>query len=329
MKKKIKLGLFGFGVVGQGFYELARQGDFSFEIKKIGVRNMEKPRTAPARYFTTRADELLDDPEIDIIVEAISETKPAFQLVSQALEKGKLVASASKKMLATHIDELLGLQAKHGYRLRYEAAVAGAIPILNLLEGALQHEKITRLEGILNGTCNYILTRMRKESLSFYQALQFAQQEGFAEADPTLDISGQDAAYKLSLLALHAFGEVLPPDGIDRKGIDGLSEAAVQGAGRLGQRYRLIATLGSGPAGSLQAAVRPGPIASDNLLYQVEEELNAVQLTLSGAGPQAFTGRGAGAHATGSALLADVLQLLNGQGYGYKKYKAKQLAALP
>jgi homoserine dehydrogenase len=317
--KKFNIGLVGFGVVGQGFYELLKESTLPLVVQRICVRDRRKARTAPRALFTDNPFDLLDDPEIDLIVEAISETEPAYAIVSEALRRGLPVASASKKMLALHISELLDLQAAVGYRLRYEAAVAGAIPIISLLEESLGHDKVLSLEAVLNGTSNYILTRMRRDRLTYQDALRLAQQAGFAEADPWLDVSGWDAAYKLSLLALHAFGKPIEPESIRPLGIDSLSEAVVQGAGRLGQRYRLVASLGAGPAGSLQAAVRPAPLGPEHSLFGVEEELNGLQLNLAAGGPQAFTGRGAGARATASALLADVLKLKEGRGYRYAK----------
>lgn len=291
------------------------------EVHRICVRNPHKERPGPQELFTYEARDILEDPEVDLIVEAISETEPAFTLIKESLLRWLPVVSASKKMLALHLPELLQLQQESGTKLRYEAAVAGAIPILHLLDEPLRHEPVQEVRAILNGTSNYILTQMRQEGWSYPQALQEAQRLGFAEADPAADVEGFDPSYKLCLLALHAFGKELSPQNIDRTGITGISAAQIKSAEREGKRIKLIARLQQREDGSLQASVGPELLGPEDALYGIEQELNAVEVKLRYSGPQLFTGKGAGAYPTGTAVLADVLKIMEGRAYTYPKQK--------
>ncbi|MBW3544173.1 MAG: homoserine dehydrogenase [Bacteroidetes bacterium] len=324
MERRWKIGLFGFGTVGQGFYRIVQEQQLPIEICRICVRNPLKEREGPQELFTYQARDILEDPEIDLIVEAISETEPAFALVKEALERQIPVASASKKMLALHLPELLALQQKTKTLLRYEAAVAGAIPILHLLDEPL-HEPVEELRAILNGTTNYILTQMRQRGWTYARALKEAQQLGFAEADPASDVDGLDACYKLCLLARHAFGQVLHPDEVSVKGISDLPPALLQHALEQGQRIRLVGRLHQ-EKGQLIGSVQPESVGAEDALFFIEQELNAVQVKLRYSGQHLFSGRGAGALPTGAAVLADVLKLIAGKGYTHKKHKKSNKA---
>ena len=309
--------MFGFGTVGQGFYKIVQELNLPIEVRRICVRNPQKDRQGPRELFTYRALDILEDPEIDLIVEAISETEPAFEIVKEALQRLIPVSSASKKMLALHLPELLQLQEQTRTPLRYEAAVAGAIPILHLLDEPL-HEPVEELRAILNGTTNYILTQMRQQGWTYGEALNEAQRLGFAEVDPASDVDGWDACYKLCLLARHAFGQELHPSQVAVKGISDLPAALLHNAQQQGQRVRLVGRLRV-QEGTLLASVQPEAVGPEDALYNIEQELNAVQVDLRYSGRQLYTGKGAGALPTGASVLADVLKLLEGKGYAYPK----------
>ena len=319
MDRRLKIGLFGFGTVGQGFYQMVQEQHLPIEIHRICVRSFKEDRPGPQELFTCNPKDILEDPEIDMIVEAISETEPAFQIVKEALQRLLPVASASKKMLALHLPELLQLQEKNNTPLRYEAAVAGAIPILHLLDEPL-HEPVQEIRAILNGTTNYILTQMRLHGWSYAQALQEAQRLGFAEADPASDVDGWDACYKLCLLAKHAFGQELKPSQVRLNGISSLPAGLLEKAQQQGQRVRLVGRL-QVLEGQLTASVQAEAVGPDDALYGVEHELNAVEVDLRYSGKQLFTGKGAGAYPTGASVLADVLKLIDSKGYAYAKKK--------
>src|ERR1700759_357562 len=228
MSKKLNIGLFGFGVVGQGLYDIIKTKNLNLEIKKIAIKNPEKKRSLPTELFTTDRDVILNDPEINTIVELINDTEAAFEIVSRALSTGKNVVSASKKMIATYLDELIELQQKHGTSLLYEGAVCGSIPIIRNLEEYYDNELLHSICGIFNGSSNYILSKGFNEGLSYDMALQQAQDLGFAETDPTSDVGGFDAKYKLVIAAAHAYGVVVHPDEVFNFGIQNLAAQDLQ-----------------------------------------------------------------------------------------------------
>ncbi|WP_225000017.1 homoserine dehydrogenase [Cesiribacter sp. SM1] len=317
MERHWKIGLFGFGTVGQGFYQIIQEQKLPIEVRRICVRNPNKERPGPPELFTYNAHDILEDPEIDLIVEAISETEPAFEIVKEALQRWLPVTSASKKMLALHLPELLALQQETNTAFRYEAAVAGAIPILHLLDEPL-HEPVEEIRAILNGTTNYILTQMRLQHWSYEHALREAQRLGFAEANPASDVDGWDACYKLCLLARHAFGKILQPSDVEVQGISDLPVSLIEAAQQQGQRVRLLGRLKL-VNGQLEASVKPEAVGPEDALFGIEHELNAVQVDLRYSGKQLFTGKGAGALPTGASVLADVLKLIEGKAYAYPK----------
>jgi len=207
MKKKLKLGLFGFGCVGQGLYHVLHETHgVKAEIKKICVKNHNKQRPIDASIFTYDASDILNDPEIDVVVELIDDAKAAFEIVKRAVENGKHVVTANKKMLAEHLEEIYELQQKFNRSILYEGAVCGSIPILRNLEEYYDNDMITSIEGIFNGSTNYILTKVFEERKSYVEALKAAQDLGFAESDPALDVEGYDPKFKLTIAIAHTFG---------------------------------------------------------------------------------------------------------------------------
>ena len=220
MKKKLKLGLFGFGCVGQGLYHVLHETHgVKAEIKKICVKNHNKPRPIDASFFTYDASEILNDPEIDVVVELIDDAKAAFEIVKKAVENGKHVVTANKKMLAEHLEEIYELQQKYDRSILYEGAVCGSIPILRNLEEYYDNDMITSIEGIFNGSTNYILTKVFEERKSYIEALKAAQDLGFAESDPALDVEGYDPKFKLTIAIAHTFGVFVKPENIINVGI--------------------------------------------------------------------------------------------------------------
>ena len=324
-KKNIKIGLFGFGAVGQGAYRIVQEStSLGVEITRIGVKDPHKERSLSAENFTFRKEDILQDPSIDIVVEAISNADEAFIIVKEALLAGKDVVTASKKMVSEHLPELLELQAQTGRLLRYEAAVCGAIPVLEVFDSYFAHEPIEEFCGIVNGSTNYILSRMQEESLTYEEALEQAQALGFAEADPALDVKGWDAGNKIVITALHAFGELLRPEEVLIRGIDELPPHAAKLAAAEGKRIKLVGRIRL-KEGKLLASVMPEMIGPDHSLYSVEEENNRVLIDGKYSGQQQLSGKGAGSFPTGTAVVADIRALLNGRGYQYSKYKEKSL----
>src|SRR5215831_1471326 len=205
--KKLVIGLFGFGVVGEGLYRILKQTpSLQATIKKICIKHPDKKRNAPAELFTTNKDELLNDPNINVIVEVINESEPAYEIVSTALLNGKDVVSASKKMIAEHLPQLLRLQQETGRSFLCESAACASIPVIRNLEEYYDNDLLHAIKAIVNGSTNYILTKMFEDALDFKQALLLAQQLGFAESDPKLDVEGFDALNKWIFLLTHAYG---------------------------------------------------------------------------------------------------------------------------
>src|SRR5579864_3067105 len=207
--KKLTIGLFGFGVVGEGLYRVLQQTpSLKATIKKVCIKHPGKKRNAPEDLFTTDKFELLNDPDINVIVEVINETEPAFEIVTKALKNGKDVVSASKKMLAEHLSQLLELQKETGHSILYEAAACASIPVIRNLEEYYDNDLLHSMRAIVNGSTNFILTKIFEDKLDYQEALLLAQQLGFAESDPKLDVEGYDAANKWTFLLTHAYGIV-------------------------------------------------------------------------------------------------------------------------
>ncbi len=223
--KRITIGLFGFGVVGEGLYKVLHQtASLNATIKKICIKDAGKKRNAPEELFTTDKNELLDDETINVIVEVINESDAAFEIVSRALTSGKAVVSSSKKMIAEHLPELLRLQQETGISFLYESSACASIPVIRNLEEYYDNDLLHSLRAIVNGSTNYTLTKMFEDKLDFKTALIQAQQLGFAESDPTLDVEGWDAVNKWVILLCHAYGIVTTTSDILFTGIQNINE---------------------------------------------------------------------------------------------------------
>ncbi|MFI5453235.1 homoserine dehydrogenase [Pedobacter sp. UC225_61] len=320
MSKKLKIGLFGFGVVGQGLHDIIRGQNLNLEVVKIAIKNPGKKRSLEAHLFTTSHDEILNNPEINTIVELIDDADVAFQIVKKALSNGKHVVSANKKMIAIHLEELVQLQAKYGTSLLYEGAVCGSIPIIRNLEEYYDNELLHGISGIFNGSSNYILSKIFNEGLAYETALKQAQDLGFAETDPILDVGGYDPKYKLAIATAHAYGLFINPDHILNVGIQNISDADIQYAREKNFKIKLVPTARKISTKQVVAFVLPKFVKADDFLYNVENEYNGVTVQAAFADKQFFFGKGAGGHPTGAAVLSDIAALRYDYRYEYKKY---------
>lgn len=221
MTTATQIGIFGFGVVGQGLYDILQAYPYlNINVKQIGVKDPEKERPLPREAFTFDRQAIIQDPEVSLIAELTNDEQEGFEIVKEALLAGKQVVSANKKMIAENLGALIELQRKQNQTLLYEGAVCGSIPVIRTLEDYFSYEPLYSLQGIFNGSSNYILSKIFNEQLDYRTALQQAQDKGYAEADPTLDVGGYDAKYKLTIAASHAFGITVDPSSIaDRKSV--------------------------------------------------------------------------------------------------------------
>ncbi|HJZ39700.1 MAG TPA: homoserine dehydrogenase [Bacteroidales bacterium] len=319
MKKKIRLGIFGFGCVGQGLYSVLQQTrGINAEIKKICIKHPEKKRSIDASLFTTNRDEILNDPDIDVVVELIDEVDAAFEIVSAALKKGKAVVSANKKMIAENFTTLLELQNRYKTPFLYEASCCASIPVIRNLEEYYDNDLLTSVEGILNGSTNYILTHIFNHDQTFAEALKNAQELGYAETDPSLDIQGLDPKYKLLIILVHAFGIILKPGDIFNYGIGNLKEADIRYAQEKNASIKLIA-LCKKTGSKVYAYCMPRFVPLSDALNKVNYEYNGLLIEGAFSEHQFFMGKGAGGNATGSAVLSDISALTYDYKYEYKK----------
>lgn len=318
-KKTLEIGLAGLGCVGTGLYEvLGKSRGLQVNIRRICVKDRHKSRPVAPHLLTYNIADLLNDPQIDVLVELIDDADAAFEMVSEALKRGKSVVTANKKMLAEHLPVLLELQRQSGAALLYEGASCASIPVVRNLEEYFDNDLLVSIEAIVNGSTNYMLTLIEQQGLSFADALTLAQQRGFAESNPHLDISGEDAANKLVILLTHAFGRVVRRNEIPYAGIDQLSERVWQYAQQQGGTIKLVAEarhLGHG----VTACVWPTLVLPGHELAHIRHEFNAVVTQSSFADRQTFIGKGAGAFPTASAVLSDLSALTYGYRYEYKK----------
>ncbi len=314
---RVRIGLLGCGNVGAALAELiAAQGPdveartgVRLEVTRVAVRDPSKPR-GPAinvSLLTTDAHAVVADPDIDLVVEVIGGVDPARELILAALKAGKPVVTGNKELLAAAGAELFEAAEDAGVDLLFEAAVAGGIPIIRPLRESLVGERITRVMGIVNGTTNYILTRMSESGASYGDALAEAQSLGYAEADPTADVEGYDAGAKVSIIASIAFGASVVAGDVHHEGITGISQVDIAFAKRLGYVIKLLAVAEQDPSGAIGVRVHPAMVPVDHPLASVREAFNAVFVEGASVGDLMFYGRGAGGGPTASAVLGDVI----------------------
>lgn len=317
--KKLTIGLFGFGVVGEGIYQVLQQTpSLNASIKKVCIKHAEKKRNADASIFTTDYNDILNDPEINLVVELIDDADEAYKIVTTAFSKKKSVVSANKKLIAEHLAELIFLQQEHDVSFLYEAAVCGSIPIIRNLEEYYDNDLLQSICGIVNGSTNYILTKIG-EGLPYKEALLQAQQLGFAESNPRLDVEGIDAVNKLTILLAHAYGVVSRPEDLIHIGITRLQEADANFAKEKNYEIKLTAQTIKLANGKVAAFVLPQFVKNDSQLFNVKNEYNGVIIESKLADKQFLYGKGAGRFPTSSAVISDISALTYDYRYEYKK----------
>lgn len=317
--KEINVGLMGLGTVGRGVYELLRRNAGSFEhnlgarinVRKILVRNLNKQRTVDSSLLTTNPGEILNDDNIDTVIELIGGENPAYDHIKTAISRGKNVITANKLVLSKYSTEFFELARQKNVKLGFEASVCGAIPVIRVILSGLAGNQISYVYGILNGTTNYILTQMSQSGTSYADALGKAQQLGFAEADPSLDVDGLDAAQKLCILAQLSFQVPVTLDNIDVAGIRELDQGDISYARAQGCEIKLIAFARSA-ADHCELVVSPMFIPKPYPIANVLNEYNAVVIKGDAAGELILYGKGAGSLPTASSVISDLVTSING-----------------
>ncbi len=316
--RTIRLGLLGFGTVGSGVYRMlednreaieSKIGGQRLEVRRIGIKDTTKPRALDASLFTTDLASLVADPEIDVVMELMGGIDPAADLVEAALRAGKHVVTANKELMAKHGSRLVQLARDLHLDLHYEAAVGGGIPLVQPLKHQLAGNDVLKMMGILNGTTNYILSKMAFEGADFADVLAEAQAKGYAEADPTNDVDGFDALYKVSILASIAFGKQVPIEDVYREGIRSVSAEDMRYAATFGYRIKLLGIVEATGPDTILARVHPTMIPLSHPLSSVNGVYNALWLHGDFVGDLMFSGRGAGANPTASAVVGDLVDI--------------------
>ena len=322
MNNKIKIGLFGFGVVGQGIYKVLQNAKNAHaEISKICVRSLNKPRSveAPAELFTTSAADVLDDPQINLIVEVIDDAAASYKIVTEALRRGIPVVSGNKAMIARNLPELIELQKKYNVALLYDASSCGSIPVIRNLEEYYDNDLLLEVKGILNGSSNYILSRVFDHGEDYASALDRAQQLGFAESDPTFDIEGYDSLFKLIIITMHALGVYVAPEKIFTYGISTIHDSDIRYAREKRVKIKLVAQVAKVAPDKFTMFVMPEFVGPRKYIYSVDDEYNGVVIRVECYDRQFMFGKGAGSLPTASSILSDIMARRHDYRYEYKK----------
>ena len=317
MNKHMKIAILGFGTVGRGTYraitlpasEITRRTGLVIEPARILEINPAsiKSGEAPEELFTQDLNDILNDPEITAVAECMGGLEPAHTFILRCMEAGKSVVTPNKAVVAANYPEFKETAARCGVEFRYEASVGGAIPVIEVINHSLWANEITKVEGIVNGTTNYILTKMDEDDMTYEEALKQAQDNGFAERNPAADVEGIDAANKLTILMAECFGVYTPPTDFERIGVTAVTKADIEAAASRGCKIKLIASAERRADGSIAASVKPTEIPLDNPLAMVRNEFNAILLHCSMADDIFLQGRGAGKDPTGSAVASDLI----------------------
>ena len=315
-KKIIKIGLIGLGTVGTGVYKTLQPYE-NIEITKIAVKNINKPRNIENfdnSILTDNCYDVVNDPEIDIVCELIGGVEPAFDLIKTAIQNGKHIVTANKELLAKHGEELFIFAEKHNKVVLYEAAIAGGIPLIMPIKTILAGNKINKLEAILNGTTNYILTKMDVQGASYADVLKEAQELGYAETDPTGDVEGFDAAYKITTLATIAFRKRIKLENVYREGITKIRAQDMKAANDLGYKIKLVASATIDEQDRADVRVHPMLVSKKSTLAHIDYVTNAVSLSGHPVGDITLSGPGAGEFPTASSVVGDVLSIVSELG---------------
>lgn len=325
---ELKIGLFGLGTVGTGFVKvISRAINANASIKKICVKDLSKIREVELEkgQLTDNPYDILNDPEINLIVEVINDADAAFVIVSEALKRGIPVVSGSKAMVANHLPELIELQRKYNSALLYDASSCGSIPVIRNLEEYYDNDLLLEVKGILNGSSNYILSRVFDHNESYESGLQTAIDLGFAEADPSFDIEGYDSLFKLIIITVHALGAYVKPEEIFTYGISHITDFDINYAREKSVKIKLVAQVVKISDSEFTMFVMPEFVSKNKYIYSVDDEYNGVVIRGECYDRQFMFGKGAGSLPTASSILSDVMARLHGYRYEYKKmgYKGK------
>ncbi|MDD5065626.1 MAG: homoserine dehydrogenase [bacterium] len=317
--KIVNVGLIGFGTIGSGVVRILSQNQneilqrtgIRINLKMIADIDIKRDRgiKVDKNKLTTDAQQLLRDPEIDIIIELIGGTRKAKEFIITALKNGKNVVTANKALLSQYADVIFRTAYRHNKQIAFEGSVGGCIPIIKVLRESLVGNRIKRIMGIVNGTTNFILTKMEERNLEFHKALELAQEMGFAEADPSLDVSGEDAAHKLQILASYSFHCNIRYKDIYFEGIEKIDLSDIRYVKELGYKIKLLAITKDCGDNEIECRVHPTLIPESYLLSSVKDEFNAIYVIGEATGPQIFYGKGAGALPTASAIIADIVDI--------------------
>lgn len=323
MDKKIKIGLFGFGTVGRGLAQLLqRVPTADAEIIQICVRNKQKhevDQKATGIPFTDNADDIFKNPDVNLIVELIDDPVASLEIVKRALESKLPTVTGNKKMLANHLPELIELQKLTGTALLYDASACGSIPVIRNLEEYYDNDLLISVKGLLNGSSNFVVSKIFNENMPLGDALELARKEGFLESDPTLDLDGWDSLYKLVILAVHAFGVYVKPENIFTYGITHMNDDDIRFAREKDRRIKLVGHLEKLPDSRLIMCVIPQLLSRNKYIYSCEDEFNGVVIKGLFYDKQFMIGRGAGGHPTSSAVISDITACTYNYRYQYKK----------
>lgn len=307
---KLRIGIIGLGTVGSGVYKTLQEMD-DIEIVKIAVKNLNKPRSVevPTSMITDNPYDLVNDPSIDVVVELIGGVNPAWDFISTAIKNGKHIVTANKELLAKKGEELFNLAEEHNRVVLYEAAIAGGIPIIMPIKTILAGNKIRKIHAILNGTTNYILTKMDADGASYEDVLKEAQQLGYAETDPTGDVEGFDAAYKITTLATIAFKKRIKIENVYREGITKVRREDMAKANEFGYKIKLIATATIDENDNADVRVHPMLVSKDSMLAHIDYVKNAIAISGHPIGDIVLSGPGAGEFPTASSVVGDILSI--------------------
>ena len=308
--EKLRLGLIGLGTVGSGVYKSAMEFD-NLEIVKIAVRNLNNPRSVdvPPEKLTDNPYDVVTDPNIDVVVELMGGIEPAWDYIKTALKNGKHIVTANKELLAKRGEELFNLSEEHNRVVLYEAAIAGGIPIIMPIKTILAGNKIHKIQAILNGTTNYILTKMDMQGASYEEVLKEAQALGYAETDPSGDVEGFDAAYKITTLATIAFNSRIKFENVYREGITKIRKEDIKKADELGYKIKLIACATIDENNNADARVHPMLVPKHKMLAHIDYVTNAVEMSGHPIGSIVLSGPGAGEFPTASSVMGDILSI--------------------
>ena len=313
MENKIKIGLIGLGTVGSGVFKTLKNFG-NVEVVKIAVRNKNKKRNIEGldeSIITDNPYEVVNDPEIQIVAELVGGTNPEFDLIKTAIKNGKHIVTANKELLAKHGEELFKFAEENNKVVLYEAAIAGGIPLIMPIKTILAGNKINKIKAILNGTTNYILTKMDVQGASYEDVLKESQELGYAEADPTGDVEGFDAAYKITTLATIAFGKRIKFENVYREGITKISPDDMKAANEMGYKIKLIASAELNKDGRADVRVHPMLVPKSKTLAHIDYVTNAVSLTGHPVGDVTLSGPGAGEFPTASSVVGDILAIVS------------------